>query len=185
MMTFGRTAEWQQWCHLPKIYLPLETLYFKVGSKFTHLPVSYIICFYKRKLKQGYDRSSSKLAQWEVYFAQSNVIGGVEWAQMSPHLLIWFNSQNGQVITCPVKCGMNLLIHSHTSTVWPFKFENGVISVIISYFSNYNGYNHLPMLGYKLIYVSKWTLGSQRYGITHVMILNALFYLNFLKDLHA
>ena len=44
-----------------------------------------------------------------------------------PLLLTWinFNPNMDRLITCPVKCGMKLLIHSQTSTVVPLKFGNG------------------------------------------------------------
>ena len=38
--------------------------------------------------------------------------------------LDWIKSQHGKVITCPLKCGMKLLIHFQTSTAVPLKFGN-------------------------------------------------------------
>ena len=56
---------------------------------------------------------------------------GIGWAFSSknilrPLLLTWINfNPRMENITCPVKCGVNLRIHSQTSTVPPLKFGNG------------------------------------------------------------
>ena len=42
--------------------------------------------------------------------------------------------QHGYVTTCPVQCGIKLLIHSQTSTVAPLKFGSGQVMLTISYF---------------------------------------------------
>ena len=59
-------------------------------------------------------------------------------------------SQHEWVITCTVKYGIKSFIHSQTSIVAPLKFGNRLVIP-----SHTNGFNHLPVLGIKLIHVSK------------------------------
>ena len=41
---------------------------------------------------------------------------------MAPFInVVYLYSQHGEVLTCPVKCAMELLVHSQTSTVQPLK----------------------------------------------------------------
>ena len=46
---------------------------------------------------------------------------------LGPFSLTWFNFNPSMVITCPIKCGVKLLIHSQTSTAAPLKFGNGYV----------------------------------------------------------
>ena len=60
---------------------------------------------------------------WIVSFnvkCPENMTPGVTFIDM-----IQLQSQIGQVITYPVKCGSKLLIHSQTSVAAPLKFAKG------------------------------------------------------------
>ena len=90
------------------------------------------------------------------------------WILLS-HGPIKHNNTHGQVIICPAKYGMKLLIHSQTSMAQLLKFGNGLgisthflMDTITYPCWDYNGYNHLSMLGLKLKHVSK--MGPRTFG---------------------
>ena len=76
-----------------------------------------------------------------IYAAWFNTFNNMSWCIFSNTTNI-LSLQHGQVITCPVKCGMKYLIHSQTSAAAPLKF--GMDKYVHP--TLYNGCNYLSML---------------------------------------
>ena len=71
--------------------------------------------------------------QWHIWALPgfNEVLAGPAHMKLKPGVhftnMDYLYCQHGWVITCPIKCGMKLLIHSQTSMVQPLKFGNGYV----------------------------------------------------------
>ena len=94
---------------------------------------------------------------WGACHFPSSTIDLSDLTYLGPILLIWIDFKPSMVkkwITCPVKCGIKLLIHWLTSTVQPQKFMNGW-AISSHTLLCYKECNYLSMMRQKLIYTSK------------------------------